>query len=47
MAAALADLDPKVWTVLRDVARPGRPKANIDHVAVGPAGAFVIDAKNW
>jgi hypothetical protein len=26
---------------------PGRAKANIDHVLVGPAGLFVIDAKNW
>src|SRR3954451_22984127 len=25
----------------------GRPRANIDHVAVGPGGVFVIDSKNW
>jgi len=35
------------WTVMHDVAWPGRAKANLDHVVVGPAGAFVIDAKNW
>jgi hypothetical protein len=26
---------------------PGRPIANVDHVVIGPAGLFVIDAKNW
>lgn len=26
---------------------PGRAKANVDHVVIGPAGLFVIDAKNW
>src|SRR3546814_20149304 len=33
--------------VLHDVAWPGRPRANIDHVVIGPGGAFVIDSKNW
>ncbi len=35
------------WVVFHDVRWPGRPRANIDHVAVGPGGVFVIDSKNW
>ncbi|WP_432476684.1 NERD domain-containing protein [Nocardioides sp. GXQ0305] len=35
------------WTVLHDVPWPGRQRANIDHVVVGPGGVFVVDAKNW
>ena len=46
-AAALDALPRQYWTVLHDVAWPGRPRANIDHVAVGPPGVFVIDSKNW
>jgi len=45
-SAALAQL-PEGWTVLHDIAWPGRPFANIDHVAIGPGGVFVIDSKNW
>ena len=45
-AAALAAL-PSSWVVIHDVAWPGRKLANIDHVAIGPAGVFVIDSKNW
>jgi len=45
-AEALAKL-PDGWTVLHDIAWPGRPYANIDHVVVGPGGVFVIDSKNW
>lgn len=33
--------------VLHDRLVPGKGKANIDHIAVGPAGVFVIDAKNY
>lgn len=33
--------------MLHDVHWPGRPKANLDHIAIGPGGVFVIDAKNW
>jgi hypothetical protein len=43
----LAGLDPEVWSVLHDVRWPGRMRANIDHVAIGPAGVFVIDSKGW
>lgn len=43
----LAGLDPGQWSVIHDVRWPGRERANIDHVAVGPGGVFVIDSKNW
>jgi endonuclease YncB( thermonuclease family) len=36
-----------LWTVFHDVRWPGRKYANVDHVAVGPSGIFVIDSKNW
>lgn len=35
------------WTVLHDVRWPGRQRANLDHVAIGPGGVVVVDAKNW
>lgn len=35
------------WVVLHDVRWPGRLRANIDHVVVGPTGIYVIDSKNW
>jgi hypothetical protein len=38
---------PSTWTVFHDVRWPGRKYANVDHVAVGPGGVFVIDSKNW
>jgi hypothetical protein len=46
-AAALGALSARGWTTFHDVRWPGRQRANIDHVAVGPAGVFVIDSKNW
>ena len=46
VAKALEALPPG-WVVLHDLAWPGRPKANIDHVVIGPGGVFVVDAKNW
>lgn len=46
VARALAAL-PEGWIALHDLAWPGRPKANIDHVVIGPGGVFVVDAKNW
>src|SRR3546814_15778766 len=45
--AVLQPLLDQGWVVLHDVAWPGRPRANIDHVVIGPGGAFVIDSKNW
>jgi hypothetical protein len=35
------------FDVLHDVRWPGRKRANIDHVAIGPPGILVVDAKNW
>ncbi|GAA4682354.1 nuclease-related domain-containing protein [Nocardioides nanhaiensis] len=39
---AFAPLHRYGWTVLHDVAWPERRFATIDHVAVGPAGVFVV-----
>ncbi len=46
-AEVLAALPPDHWTVLHDLAWPGRRYANVDHIAIGPPGVFVIDSKNW
>lgn len=35
------------WIVGNDLAWPGRPQANLDHVVIGPAGVFVVDSKAW
>ncbi len=43
----LRQLELQGWRMLHDVHWPGRAKANIDHIAVGPGGVLVIDAKNW
>ncbi|MPY12083.1 NERD domain-containing protein [Arthrobacter bussei] len=43
----LSRLEAEGWAVLHDVHWPGRPKANLDHILVGPGGVLVIDAKNW
>lgn len=45
--AVLAALEPQGWAVLHDLHWPGRPYANIDHIAVGPTGVHVIDSKHW
>lgn len=45
--AILDELRQDGWAVFHDVRWPGRPRANIDHVVVGPPGVFVIDSKNW
>jgi len=47
VADRLSRLIPHGWYVLHDVHWPGRPKANLDHVLVGPGGIVVVDAKNW
>jgi hypothetical protein len=44
---ALERLRAHGWDVLHDVHWPGRRRANIDHVAVGPAGVLVVAAQNW
>lgn len=46
VARALEAL-PEGWVVLHDLAWPGRQRANLDHIAIGPGGVFVVDAKNW
>jgi hypothetical protein len=46
-ASVLSELQADGWQLLHDVHWPGRPFANIDHIAVGPAGVLVIDSKNW
>lgn len=47
VADSLSQLIPHGWYLLHDVHWPGRPKANLDHVLVGPGGVVVVDAKNW
>ena len=48
-AAVLDALPSETWTVFYDVRWPGRKYANVDHVAVGPSGIFVIDidSRSW
>lgn len=46
VARALEDL-PDGWVALHDLAWPGRQRANLDHVVVGPGGVYIVDAKNW
>lgn len=46
VAKRLAKLEPRGVVALHDRRVPGS-RANIDHIAVGPAGVFVIDAKRW
>lgn len=45
--ARFLDALPEGWVTLHDLAWPGRERANIDHVVIGPSGVFVFDAKNW
>jgi hypothetical protein len=47
VADRLSQLIPHGWYLLHDVHWPGRPKANLDHVLVGPGGVVVVDSKNW
>jgi len=47
VAAAMAELETSGWTLLHDLAWPGRKYANIDHIAIGNGHVFVIDANNW
>jgi Nuclease-related domain len=45
-ARLLAALERHGWAVLHDLAVPGG-RANIDHLAIGPGGVFVIDSKQY
>ena len=47
VAQALDELAADGYVRIDDCRWPGRPKANVDHVLIGPAGLFVVDAKNW
>lgn len=44
--ARLLDRLPPVFTVLHDLPMP-RSRANIDHVVVGPTGAFTVESKAY
>jgi Nuclease-related domain len=45
-ARLLGPLERHGWAVLHDLAVPGSA-ANIDHLAIGPGGVFVIDSKHY
>jgi Nuclease-related domain len=45
-ARLLAPLERHGWAVLHDLAVPGS-RANLDHLAIGPGGVFVIDSKQY
>ena len=47
VADRMTELEPYGWLALHDVHWPGRPKANLDHILVGPGGVLIVDAKNW
>jgi hypothetical protein len=47
VAAKMSELAASGWSALHDVHWPGRPKANLDHILIGPGGIVVVDAKNW
>jgi hypothetical protein len=49
VAEALSVLTPAPNVIVMHdrLLRPGRSQANLDHVVVSPAGAYLIDAKNW
>jgi hypothetical protein len=47
-AAALAPLADQGWRILHDRRWPGSTtRANVDHLAIGPGGVFVLDTKHW
>jgi hypothetical protein len=45
-ARLLDPLERHGWAILHDLAVPGSP-ANVDHLAIGPGGVFVIDSKQY
>jgi hypothetical protein len=45
-ARLLDRLTREGFVVFHDLAVPGSP-ANVDHLAIGPSGVFVIDSKQW
>lgn len=47
VAQLLDIMDGSAWVMLHDRYKSLTSPANLDHVAVGPPGVFVIDSKNW
>jgi Nuclease-related domain len=45
-AKLLAKLEQDGWRVFHDLAIPGS-RANVDHLAIGPGGVWIIDSKLW
>jgi nuclease-like protein len=45
-ARLLGPLERHGWAILHDLALPGS-RANLDHLAIGPGGVFVIDSKQY
>ena len=45
-ARLLDPLEQHGWAILHDLAIPGS-RANLDHLAIGPGGVFVIDSKHY
>jgi hypothetical protein len=45
-ARELDRLTDRAWVVFHDLAVPDS-RANVDHLAIGPSGIFLIDSKNW
>jgi hypothetical protein len=45
-ARLLDPLEREGWAILHDLAVPGS-RANLDHLAIGPGGVFVIDSKQY
>jgi hypothetical protein len=46
-AVAMTTLPASDWTVLHNVAWPGRRRATIGHVVVGPPGVLVVSTESW
>ena len=44
---AMTGLPAGEWTVLHNVAWPGRRRATIGHVVVGPPGVLVVTTESW
>lgn len=48
LAAAELTRLPTPWRILNDrLLQPGHSGVNLDHIAIGPPGVFLIDAKHW
>ena len=43
----LEELSAEGWTIRHDRRWPGRRRANLDHVLIGPGGVLVLDTKFW